>query len=180
MPNDPSQTVYVWLDALTNYLTAAGYPNSNYTNLWPADYHIIGKDILAFHGIYWPAFLMAANIELPKKLIVHGHWTVNKVKMSKSLGNVVSPDTIIDKYGVDVVRLFLLSEGGLENDGDFSEEKLKAKLNNVLANALGNLVGRITGMALNPQNSWPSTCEPTEKDQELIQKINNIYGKSKN
>src|SRR4051794_26950108 len=101
--------VYVWLDALTNYLTCAGYPGE-IAGSWPADYHIVGKDIVKFHAIYWPAFLMAAGLPLPKKIVAHAHWTVDNVKMSKSLGNVVDPHQLMETYGADVVRYFLLRE----------------------------------------------------------------------
>ncbi len=131
VPNDPHQTVYVWLDALTNYLTVCGYPDIIVDEI-PEMTHIIGKDILRyapkyerivfikflrFHAVYWPAFLMAANLPLPKQIIAHAHWTVNHVKMSKSLGNVIDPHSIMGRFGVDGVRYFLLREGGLNDDG---------------------------------------------------------------
>eukprot|EP01111_Echinosteliopsis_oligospora_P018332 TRINITY_DN8334_c0_g1_i2.p1 TRINITY_DN8334_c0_g1~~TRINITY_DN8334_c0_g1_i2.p1 ORF type:complete len:334 (+),score=65.45 TRINITY_DN8334_c0_g1_i2:190-1191(+) len=119
VPNDPSQTIYVWLDALGNYLTATGYPDkSKYSSIWPADFQIIGKDIIRFHCIYWPAFLMAAGMTLPSSIIAHAHWTVGHEKMSKSKGNVIDPHCFIDKFGIDAVRYFLLREGGLADDGD--------------------------------------------------------------
>lgn len=142
VPNDSKHTIYVWLDALTNYLTTSGkkilylplntiyvgFPSDSYKNHWPADYQIIGKDILKFHSIYWPAFLLGANLPLPKKIISHSYWTVNHVKMSKSLGNVVNPFEIIENYGLDPVRYFLLSHGGLSDDGDFSYRMLYTRL----------------------------------------------------
>lgn len=131
VPDDPVHSVYVWLDALTVYLTGAGYPvdsewesAGSSTHAWPADCHVLGKDILRFHAIYWPAFLMAAGLPLPKKLLIHSHWTVERRKMSKSLGNVVDPSVLVDTYGVDAVRYFLLNSGGVTNDGDFSEMQL--------------------------------------------------------
>lgn len=100
-PDDPQHCIYVWLDALTNYLTCAGYPNLEDLNrVWPPDYHIVGKDILKFHAIYWPAFLMAAGLPLPKRIVAHAHWTVQDVKMSKSLGNIVDPFEVIEKVKV--------------------------------------------------------------------------------
>jgi methionyl-tRNA synthetase len=174
VPNDTNHTIYVWLDALTNYLTVAGYPEETYKNVWPADYQIIGKDIVKFHAIYWPAFLMAAGYELPKRLITHGYWTVNKVKMSKSLGNVVNPHTIIDKFGLDPVRYFLLSEGGFIDDGDFSEERLFMRLKGDLADNFGNLVGRCTSAALNPDNKVPFHGTFTEDDLQLIDMLKKL------
>eukprot|EP01117_Protostelium_nocturnum_P012737 TRINITY_DN4704_c0_g1_i2.p1 TRINITY_DN4704_c0_g1~~TRINITY_DN4704_c0_g1_i2.p1 ORF type:complete len:437 (-),score=126.14 TRINITY_DN4704_c0_g1_i2:91-1401(-) len=156
VPNDENHTIYVWLDALTNYLTSAGYPNGKYEETWPADYQIIGKDIVKFHAIYWPAFLMAAGLELPKKLVVHAHWLVNKSKMSKSIGNVVAPKDAIDKFGLDAVRFFLLCEGGLAEDGDFSLDRLFFKMKGELADNYGNLVGRVTSANINPMNLFPS------------------------
>eukprot|EP01119_Soliformovum_irregulare_P018736 TRINITY_DN5799_c0_g2_i1.p1 TRINITY_DN5799_c0_g2~~TRINITY_DN5799_c0_g2_i1.p1 ORF type:complete len:391 (-),score=71.39 TRINITY_DN5799_c0_g2_i1:920-2092(-) len=100
VPDDPTQSVYVWLDALTNYLTVTGFPDEGFEKKWPAQYHVIGKDILKFHAIYWPAFLMGVGLPLPRKIVTHGHWTVNRVKMSKSLGNVISPETLFQEYGI--------------------------------------------------------------------------------
>ena len=125
VPGDESHVVYVWIDALTNYLTALGYPDNDSKSLkdfWPANFHFVGKDILRFHAVYWPALLMAAGMETPKKIIAHGWWTVEKEKMSKSLGNVVNPQDIINKYGLDQFRYFLLREVPFGNDGDFSED----------------------------------------------------------
>ena len=138
VPDDPEQVIYVWLDALTNYLTVGGYPQHSAT----PDIHVLGKDILKFHAVYWPAFLMAAGLPLPRKLIVHGHWTIGKEKMSKSLGNVVDPFDLVKKYGVDAVRYYLLRKSPLNSDSDFSKVDLVKVVNNELVNQLGNLMSR--------------------------------------
>ncbi|MBI3399732.1 MAG: class I tRNA ligase family protein, partial [Deltaproteobacteria bacterium] len=147
VPDDPKHVIYVWFDALINYLTAIGYPDD--MKRWPADVHLVGKDILRFHAVYWPTFLMAAGFskeELPKKIFAHGWWTVEGQKMSKSLGNVVDPNEIIDKYGVDQFRYFLLREVPFGLDGDFSVHALKGRINGDLANDLGNLLSRTVSM----------------------------------
>ena len=150
VPGNEKHVIYVWFDALTNYITALGYPDptSDYERFWPVDVHLIGKDILRFHAVYWPTFLMAAGLPLPKKVFAHGWWTVEGQKMSKSLQNVVEPNMLIDKYGVDVVRYFLLREVPFGLDGDFSHAALVQRLNSDLANDLGNLLSRSTAMAV--------------------------------
>lgn len=144
VPGDADHVMYVWLDALTNYITAAGFPNENSERwaFWPADVHIVGKEIVRFHAVYWPAFLMAAGIAPPKRVFGHGWWTVEGQKMSKSLGNVIDPCALADTYGVDPVRYFLLREVPFGNDGDFSYRSLVNRLNQELANDLGNLAQR--------------------------------------
>ncbi|KAG6946301.1 hypothetical protein JG687_00016790, partial [Phytophthora cactorum] len=172
VPDDDKHCVYVWLDALTNYLTSAGYPG-NIDRAWPAAYHIVGKDILKFHAIYWPAFLMAAGLPLPKKVVAHAHWTVGNVKMSKSLGNVVDPHKMLAKYGSDFVRFFLLREGVLTNDGDFNADTLEDRVNSELADTLGNLVSRSTGKAVLVKGIVPKRPELdrlTVEDKELVAK----------
>lgn len=139
LPWDSEQTIYVWVDALINYYTAAG-------EFWPADVHIIGKDILKFHSVIWPAMLLAANLPLPKAVVTHGYLTVGNQKISKSLGNVIDPNDWVAKYGSDAVRYFLLREIPFADDGDVSEEKLRARYEGDLANGLGNLVSRITNL----------------------------------
>jgi methionyl-tRNA synthetase len=144
LPWDRSQTTYVWVDALVNYLTAIGYPNDmqHVEQWWPADLHLMAKDILWFHAIVWPALLMAAGIKVPKKIFAHGFFTVNGQKMSKSLGNVVRPAELIKEYGVDGTRYLLMSAFPFGADGDFSVETLKIGYNAALANDLGNLISR--------------------------------------
>ena len=171
VPDDDRHIVYVWIDALTNYLTALEFPNLNSDNIrkfWPADFHIVGKDILRFHAIYWPALLMAAELPLPKKIIAHGWWTVEKEKMSKSLGNVIDPDDMISKYGLDQFRYFLLKEVPFGNDGDFSQNSLIARVNSELANNYGNLVNRVFSMTMKNLNGIVPEVEITERESDLI------------
>ena len=150
MPNNDKHIIYVWLDALTNYISALNFPdteNNLYKKFWPANVHIIGKDILRFHAVYWPAFLMAAKIPLPKKIFGHGWILSDEKKMSKSLGNILDPLDIIDKYGIDQLRYYLIKEVSLGNDGSISLENLKNCINNDLANNYGNLCQRVTAFA---------------------------------
>ena len=146
LPNDPGHVLYVWFDALINYLTGVGFPEEGYTRYWPADYHLIGKDILRFHAVYWPAFLMSAGLPLPKRIFAHGWWTVEGQKMSKSAGNVVDPYEMAERYGVDQFRYFLLREVPFGMDGDFSKEAIVHRINGELANDFGNLVNRVLAM----------------------------------
>ncbi len=150
VPGDKSQTMYVWADALTNYISALGYGSkdeSKFKKYWPADVQVIGKDILRFHALILPAMLISAGIELPKNILVHGHLTVDGKKMSKSLGNVIDPFDLIARYGTDAVRYYLSREILTAEDGDITEEKFKTAYNANLANGLGNLVSRIMKMA---------------------------------
>ncbi|ORE14200.1 hypothetical protein BCV71DRAFT_245934 [Rhizopus microsporus] len=165
VPNDPEHTIYVWLDALTNYLTATGYPWKKDTALkdaFPPDVQVVGKDIVRFHAIFWPAFLMAAGLPLPKQILVHGHWTMNKQKMSKSRGNVADPFEVIDRYGVDPVRFYLIHNGGMADDADYSEAMIAQLYSKELAGQFGNLLSRATGKAL-----LPSRIIPTRKDIDI-------------
>lgn len=148
VPGNPEHVIYVWFDALTNYLTGAGFPGDTETfdNIWPADIHLVGKDILRFHAVYWPAFLMSAGLPLPKTVFAHGWWTVEGEKMSKSTGNVVDPFQVADEFGEDVFRYFLLREIPFGQDGDYSHSAIISRVNGDLANALGNLVSRTLGM----------------------------------
>ncbi|MCX6764552.1 MAG: class I tRNA ligase family protein [Candidatus Nealsonbacteria bacterium] len=144
VPGDDSQTIYVWADALTNYISALDYPKGkNFEKFWPADIHFLGKDILRFHSIIWPAMLLSLKLPLFKKIFVHGFITSDGQKMSKSLGNVVNPFELIEKYGTDAVRYFLLREISPTQDGDFTHEKFKERYNADLANGVGNLISRV-------------------------------------
>jgi methionyl-tRNA synthetase len=145
-PGDEQQTVYVWFDALINYLSATGFPNEGYEKLWPADLHVIGKGITRFHCIIWPAMLLAADLPLPKSVFGHGFISVNGQKLSKSLGNVIEPEAIVARFGADALRYFLLREIVWGGDGDFSWEQLEQRYNADLANDLGNLLSRTTSM----------------------------------
>ncbi|KKY36315.1 putative methionyl-trna synthetase [Diaporthe ampelina] len=148
VPGDDTQTIYVWVDALINYLTKAGFPNwtpgRETAGGWPADVHVIGKDIVRFHGVYWPALLLAVGISPPKKLLSHAHWTMNGRKMSKSLGNVVNPYYAIDRWGVDTMRLFMVLDGGIDNDANYDNEIIVQRYKKVLAGTFGNLLSRVT------------------------------------
>jgi methionyl-tRNA synthetase len=149
VPDAPGHVMYVWIDALTNYLTAVGYPEDNsekFRKFWPASLHMVGKDILRFHAVYWPAFLMAAGLPVMHRVFAHGWWTIEGQKMSKSLGNVISPHDLVARYGVDSSRYFLLREVPFGNDGDFSHAQAIHRINNDLANGLGNLAQRTLSM----------------------------------
>jgi methionyl-tRNA synthetase len=149
VPGNPRHVIYVWLDALTNYITALGYPDVNnpeFSAYWPTVLHVVGKDILRFHSVYWPAFLMAAGLAPPRRVFANGWWTVEGQKMSKSLGNVVPPKQLVDTYGVDPVRYFLLRDLPFGNDGDFSHKAVVGRLNGDLANDFGNLAQRVLVM----------------------------------
>ncbi|NNG02827.1 MAG: methionine--tRNA ligase [Inquilinus sp.] len=149
VPDDPDHVMYVWLDALTNYITAIGYPDTgtdSYRRFWPADLHMIGKDILRFHAVYWPAFLMAAGLAPPGRVFAHGWWTNEGRKISKTLGNVIDPHALVGQYGIDQVRYFLLREVPFGNDGDFSHRAMIGRCNGDLANDFGNLAQRVLSM----------------------------------
>ncbi|MDH5528133.1 MAG: methionine--tRNA ligase [Nitrospirota bacterium] len=146
MPDDPEHVMYVWLDALVNYLTAAGFPNPGYETRWPAQVHVIGKDILRFHAIYWPAFLISAGLPLPERIVSHGWWTIDGEKMSKSKGNVIDPVAVAEHFGTDAMRYFLLREVPFGNDGDFSIARMVEMYNADLANGIGNLLSRTVSM----------------------------------
>ena len=145
VPEHPGHVVYVWLDALINYITALGYPDQrgDYSTFWPADVHVVGKDIIRFHAVYWPAFLMAAGLEPPRRIFAHGWWTIEGQKMSKSLGNGIPPEALVGRYGVDPARYFLLRELPFGNDGDFSHRAVVGRINSDLANGIGNLAQRV-------------------------------------
>lgn len=164
--------MYVWFDALTNYLTAVGYPDTEsegYQRYWPANVHMVGKDILRFHAVYWPAFLMAAGIELPKRVYAHGWWTNEGQKISKSLGNVIVPHELVERYGIDQVRYFLMREVPFGQDGDFSHEAMVSRKNGDLANDFGNLAQRVLSMiAKNCDGKVPEPGDYTEEDDALL------------
>ena len=172
VPNDPEQTIYVWADALTNYISAIGYGrNEDYKKWWPAEAQIIGKDILRFHAAIWPGMLIAAELPLPKKLLVHGFITVDGQKMSKTIGNVVDPVEIAKKYGSDALRYYLLKEIPSGEDGDFSEKKFEALYNGDLANGLGNFVSRVKKLAQNEGIGEENPGEFSAQVEELKTKL---------
>lgn len=156
VPNDPEHTVYVWLDALVNYLTASGYPwapGKEQELGWPADLHVIGKDIVKFHCVYWPAFLLALDLPMPKRILTHAHWTMNHKKMSKSDGNVVNPFYAIDRFGTETMRYYLARDGGIKDDGDYSNEMILMRYRSELQSGFGNLAGRVRGKRFDVQGS---------------------------
>ena len=175
VPKNSKHVIYVWLDALTNYLSALNFPNTDdkkYKNFWPADVHIIGKDILRFHAIYWPAFLMAAKIPLPKRVYGHGWILSDEKKMSKSLGNILDPLEIIKNFGVDELRYYLTKEVSLGNDGNISLDSLTNCINNDLANNYGNLCQRVFSFLKKNCDSKVPACNKIQKEDEIL--LNNI------
>jgi methionyl-tRNA synthetase len=171
VPNDPKHIMYVWVDALTNYITAAGYPDESAERwkYWPADIHMIGKDIVRFHAVYWPAFLMSAGIELPKRVFAHGFLFNRGEKMSKSVGNVVDPFGLVDKYGLDAMRYYFLREVSFGQDGSYNHEAIVNRINADLANDLGNLAQRSLSMvAKNCDGQVPAPGEFTADDQAIL------------
>ena len=175
VPNDNDHVIYVWLDALTNYISALNYPNKDddlYKKYWPASIHLIGKDILRFHAIYWPAFLLAAKIEPPKKVYGHGWILSNDQKMSKSKGNILDPLEIINEYGLDPLRYYLIKEVSFGNDGNISQERLEDCINSDLANNYGNLCQRVTAFAIkNCQSKIPEKVEFEKEDLDILEKF---------
>ncbi len=178
---DPGHIVYVWVDALSNYISALGYgsdDDSLFQKYWPADVHVVGKEIVRFHSIIWPAMLMALNLPLPKQIFGHGWLVINGGKMSKSVGNVVDPNVLVDKYGVDAIRYFLLREIAFGQDGNFNNEALIQRINSDLANDLGNLVSRTVGMIEKYFNgTLPEAQSPTQFDADLIETAKSIVPK---
>lgn len=166
VPDDPSQVMYVWIDALANYLTTIGYPNQpNWRDYWPASVQVVGKDILRFHAGIWPAMLLMLDLPLPKVLLVHGHIQVDGVKMSKTIGNVVNPLEILDNYGTDAFRYFFARHIPTQDDGDFTWERFEKSYNNELGNDLGNLVSRILNMLNKYQAGVINQATATKHDE---------------
>ena len=178
VPNNSNHVIYVWLDALTNYLSALNYPNVNdklYKNFWPASLHVIGKDILRFHAIYWPAFLLAANIEPPKRVFGHGWILSGDEKMSKSKGNILNPIEIINNYGIDEIRYYLMKEVSHGSDGNISIENLKNCINSDLANNYGNLCQRVFSFIKNNCNNLVvKKGDLSDNDKKIIKETNEL------
>ncbi|WP_416799529.1 methionine--tRNA ligase [Ciceribacter azotifigens] len=172
VPDDPKHVMYVWVDALTNYITATGYvedQNGPRAKYWPADIHVIGKDIIRFHAVYWPAFLMSAKLPLPKRVYAHGFLLNKGEKMSKSLGNVVDPVNLVNHFGLDQVRYFFLREVSFGHDGSYSEEAIATRINADLANGIGNLASRSLSMIVkNCDGKIPDCGALTEADKEML------------
>jgi methionyl-tRNA synthetase len=173
VPGDEKHVMYVWLDALVNYIAALGYPEtaegSPYARFWPADLHLVGKDIVRFHTVYWPAFLMAAGLPMPERVFAHGWWTIEGQKMSKSLGNVIAPSQLVETYGLDQTRHLLMAEVPFGNDGDFSHKSAIRRVNADLANGIGNLAQRT--LTLIQKNCAAAVPEPgafTDQDKALL------------
>lgn len=163
VPGDPDQIIYVWFDALDIYITGIGFgaDDEKFNKWWPADLHIIGKDINRFHTIYWPAMLLSARLSLPKQILIHSFVNVSGQKMSKSVGNVIDPLALVSQFGLEPLRYYLLSQIPLESDGDFSEERFKEVYNADLANGLGNLVARIAKLCETSQYAHPVSSDKT-------------------
>ncbi len=173
VPGNPEHVMYVWVDALTNYITAAGYPAEDAANwsYWPANVHIIGKDIIRFHAVYWPAFLMSAGVELPQRVFAHGFLLNKGEKMSKSVGNVVDPFDLVEGYGRDQLRYFLMRETVFGQDGSYSHEAIVARINADLANDLGNLAQRSLSMiGKNCGGTVPKRGELTTADTAMLER----------
>jgi methionyl-tRNA synthetase len=183
VPGAPKHVMYVWIDALTNYITGVGFPDTDskeFRRYWPADLHVIGKDIVRFHAVYWPAFLMSAGIELPKRIFSHGHILSRGEKMSKSVGNVVDPFAVTDVYGVDPVRYFLLREIPFGQDGNYSHEAIVNRINADLANDLGNLAQRsLTMVARQLGGKLPQPGAFSDADKAMLAAADAMVGKAR-
>ena len=179
VPSNESHIIYVWLDALTNYLSALNYPDTSndlYKNFWPASLHLIGKDILRFHAIFWPAFLLAANIKPPKKVYGHGWILSGEEKMSKSKGNILDPIDIIEEYGLDPLRYYLIKEVSFGNDGNISRDQLVKCINSDLANNYGNLCQRVISfLEKNLNLEVPNKYNLTIEDNNVLNKFEENY-----
>lgn len=182
VPGDPKHVMYVWVDALNNYVTGCGFPDETNPrwHYWPADVHIIGKDIVRFHTVYWPAFLMSAGLPLPKRVFGHGFLLNKGAKMSKSVGNVVDPFALADIYGVDQLRYFFLREVSFGQDGNYSHEAIVGRINADLANDLGNLAQRSLSMiAKNCEGSVPPAGTLTEADRAMLAQADGLLAKTR-
>lgn len=178
VPGSPGHVMYVWVDALTTYMTGVGYPDTKgmFAKYWPADLHLIGKDIVRFHAVYWPAFLMSAGLPLPKQIFGHGFLLNRGEKMSKSVGNVVDPMELAERFGVDQLRYFLLADVVFGKDGTYSAEAIVTKTNADLANNFGNLAQRSLSMiAKNCDGKIPSAGEPTEAEEQLLSQLDRCF-----
>jgi methionyl-tRNA synthetase len=183
VPTDPKHVMYVWVDALTNYITGVGFPDESDPNwrYWPADVHIIGKDIIRFHAVYWPAFLMSAGIPVQKRVYAHGFLFSRGEKMSKSVGNVVDPFNLADQYGVDQVRYFFLREVPFGQDGNYSHEAIVARINADLANDLGNLAQRSLSMiAKQFQGELPEPGAFADNDEAILAQADGMVALARN
>jgi methionyl-tRNA synthetase len=170
-PDDPGHAVYVWIDALTNYLSATGFPGESYERLWPADLHVIGKDIIRFHCVYWPAMLMSAGIAVPRQVWGHGWMTLGGGKISKSAGVAFTLEEAIERYGADALRYFILREIPWDGDGSFTWDRFDERYTSELANDLGNLASRSISMILKYRGSVVPEAAPTELDQLADQAV---------
>ncbi|MBT4890632.1 MAG: methionine--tRNA ligase, partial [Rhodospirillales bacterium] len=181
VPGDDKHIMYVWLDALTNYITAAGFPDTDsesYQKYWPADLHMVGKDILRFHAVYWPAFLMAADLAPPKRVYAHGWWTNEGEKISKSVGNAIDPLDLIAEFGLDQVRYFLMREVPFGNDGDYSRTAMIQRTNADLANDFGNLSQRVLSMVFkNCDAAIPAPQAFTDEDNAMLEQCYDLLDK---
>jgi methionyl-tRNA synthetase len=183
VPGDPKHIMYVWVDALTNYITAVGFPDTadpKFRRYWPADLHVIGKDIVRFHAVYWPAFLMSAGIEVPRRIFSHGFLFNRGEKMSKSVGNVVDPFALADTYGVDPLRYFLLREVPFGQDGSYSHDAIVARINADLANDLGNLAQRSLSIIAKSRGAiLPTPGALSETDETILAAADALIGKAR-
>lgn len=183
--DDPEQSIYVWIDALSNYITALGYdtenPSEDFKKYWPADVHVIGKDILKFHSIYWPAFLLALDIPLPKHIFAHGWITIDETKMSKSLGNVISPTSVLESFELkepDAFRYYMASSAPCGRDGNYSDDDFKEKVNAHLANSMGNLLNRTLSMLVKYFDGEIKEEFKVTADNELVSGSNELLKKA--
>jgi methionyl-tRNA synthetase len=183
VPDAPDHIMYVWIDALTNYMTAVGYPDSesdNYSKFWPVVKHMVGKDILRHHAVYWPAFLLAAGLKPPTRVFAHGWWTNEGQKISKSLGNVIDPFELVDEFGLDAVRYFLMREVPFGNDGDFSRSSFISRINSDLANDFGNLAQRTLSMiAKNCNGKVPNSANLNDEDNTLLKEVSSALDEAR-